>query len=100
MILERNVQHIHQGCWEALEALDKAYNEVETKHGFPPKRRYRMYLGGASINQLVIERDWESFAQWEKCMMEVMQDPEYQALDQKAASLIDDVHIEGYLRLG
>lgn len=100
MILERNIQHIHPGCWEALEALDKAYNAVEAKHGFPPKRRYRQYLGGDSISTLVIERDWESFAQWEKCMTEVMQDPEYQALDQKSVGIIDDVRIEGLLQIG
>jgi hypothetical protein len=41
--VERHVQQIRPGKWAELEAIDKKYNTVESRLGFPAKRRYQCY---------------------------------------------------------
>ncbi len=71
-ILERLIQQVKPGHWEALEVLDKKYDVVEKKLGFPTKRRYRSFASAGNTDVLVIEREWESMAAlesaWEKSM--------------------------------
>jgi len=44
--IERHIQKIRPGKWGELEAMDKKWNTVESRLGFPAKRRYRCYIGG------------------------------------------------------
>ncbi len=99
MILERLTQKIHPGCWAALEELNKKYDAVEQKHGYPPKRRYQLVLGAGSLDTLVVERDWESMAEWEKHLTEVMQDPDHQKLGEEAIGIIESSQMEALIRL-
>ena len=74
-IKERQTQKIYPGKWEDLEAIDKKYNQLESGVGFPPKKRYRLALSSESINILVVEREWDSFADFEKAYEKVMTMP-------------------------
>jgi len=97
MILERHIQLINPGKWAELEDLDKKYNTVESRLGFPTKKRYRCYLGGHTINTLIIERPWESMAAMEATYGKAFEDPEYQALDVESASIVESVQAELYV---
>ena len=58
-------------------------------------------IGGDTLNTLVIEREWESMAAWEKAWMGsgYLQDPEYLQLDKDSLGVIDSVQWEAYLRM-
>jgi hypothetical protein len=52
-ILERQTQKIYPDKWEALEVLDKKYNQIESVVGFPSMKRYRLMLSSkAGISSL------------------------------------------------
>jgi hypothetical protein len=93
-VLERLTQQIYATKWPDLEALDKKYDAIESKHGYPPKRRYRLFVGGGSTNTLVIERDWESLADMEAAYEKAFIDPEWQAVSAESSSIIADNQIE------
>ena len=99
MFLERQIQHIKNGKWEALEALDVKFNTVESRNGYPAKRRYRCYIGGHPNNTLVIEREWESLAAMEAAYMKIFMDPEYQALGVEYDAISESNQVEVYLVL-
>jgi len=94
--IERHVQKIVVGKWAELAALDQKYEIAESRLGFPQKRRYRCYLGGHDTNTLIIERQWQSLASMEAIYEKAFADPEYQALEAAAASIIASVQIELY----
>ena len=93
-IMERLTQQIFTDKWDDLEALDKKYNQIESGVGFPPKKRYRLILSSKSINTLVVEREWESFADFEKAYEKLMTMPEWHALNAESDSIIEDGHTE------
>jgi hypothetical protein len=97
--VERHVQQIRPGKWAELEAIDKKYNTVESRLGFPAKRRYQCYVGGHNINTLIVERQWESMAAMEAVYEKAFADPEYQALEAETVSVIESVQIELYMPL-
>ena len=99
MFLERQVQQIHPGKWEELETLDPKFNKVESRNGFPSKRRLRCYIGGHSNNTLVIERDWESLAAMEAAYMKVFMDPDWQALSAPLDGVVESTQTEVYFVL-
>ncbi len=99
MFLEREVQAIKPDKWEALEAIDKKFNAVESKAGFPPKRRMRSYIGKYDNSTLVIEREWESLAAMEAAYMKVMVDPEWQALTPPLNEIVTSARSEIYFIL-
>lgn len=98
--VERHVQHIYPGKWAELEAINKKYDAVESRLGFPSKKRYQCYFGGHNlINTLIIERQWESLATMETAWEKALADPECQALDAECASIIESVQVELYVPL-
>ena len=93
-VLERMSQKIYPTKWPELEELDKKYDAIENKHGYPPKRRYRLFVGGDNTDTLVIEREWESFAAMEAAYEKAFIDPEWQAINAEAAEIIAENQIE------
>ncbi len=99
MFVERMIQKIVPGKWEALEVLDKHYNAVESKLGFPPKRRMRALLGGLPVDTLIVEREWESMTAFEAATMKRMANPAYAALDAEGLGVIESMVWEIYMVL-
>lgn len=99
MFLERQIQHIRPGKWEELEVMDQNFNKVESRNGFPAKRRLRCYIGGLTNNTLVIERDWESLAAMEAAYMKVFMDPDWQALSAPLDAIVESNQTEVYFVL-
>ena len=97
MILERMVQHIHIGKFAELEVLDKKYNVVEARLGFPAKKRYQQLMGGHPMGSIIVEREWPSMAAMEAAMIKALVDPEYQALQLEGAEIIKSVYWENYM---
>jgi hypothetical protein len=93
-VLERMTQKIHATQWLELEELDKKFDAIECKHGYPAKKRFRLFVGGGSTNTLVIGREWESFAAMETAYEKAFMDPEWQALNMEMAGIIADNQIE------
>ena len=89
IIIQRLVQRVFNGKWDELEKIDKKFNEIEDKIGFPPKKRYRYRTGNSDTNTIVIEREWESMAKLEKIMTKAFLDPEYQKLGDELDSIIE-----------
>ncbi len=99
VIVERLIQKIRPGKWEELEELDKENTIIESRHGYPPKRRYTYISGGQDLGTLVIERQWDSFAAVEAAVEKMMADPEAQALGEKADEIIESTQIEFLTKL-
>lgn len=97
MLLERMIQHIFPSKWAELEALDKKYNVVEARLGFPAKKRYQLLMGSHPMGSVIIEREWPSLAALEAAMMKALADPEYQALQQESAAVIKSIYWENYM---
>jgi hypothetical protein len=97
IIIERMVQQIRADKWAELEKLDKKFNAVEARLGFPPKKRYSCLSGGYDMNTLIIERQWPSMAAMETAYEKTMADPEYQALGNESASIIKSYREELYM---
>jgi hypothetical protein len=99
MFVEREIQQVNPARWEQLEVLDKKYDAIESKAGFPPKRRLRSYIGRLDNSTLVIERDWESLSAMEAAYRKVMVDPEWQVLMPALNEIVTRTHVEIYLIL-
>ena len=94
IILERNIQRVTNGKLDELETLDSQFNEIETKLGYPPKKRFRYIVGGFDTQTIVIERQWESLAKMEDLMTKAFLDPEIQKLNSKLIKIVDWQRIE------
>jgi hypothetical protein len=94
-VLERMVQKI--GDWQVLEEADQKYNAIESKYGFPAKRRYRAMAGPHDFNTLIIEREWESMAVMEEAFSRLQTDTEYQALSLNYPQVVISTQWELYL---
>jgi hypothetical protein len=94
IVIQRLVQRVYNGKWDELEAIDKKFNEIEEKIGFPPKKRYRCLTGPHDTNTIIIEHQWESLAKMEKIMTKAFLDPEYAKLGSQLDSIIESQHIE------
>jgi hypothetical protein len=99
MFVERMIQKIAPGKWEALEVLDKQYDVLESKLGFPPKRRMRAIFGSLPLETVIVEREWESMAALEASAMKRMMDPGYPALEAKGVGIIESLVWEIYMVL-
>ena len=97
--IERMIQKIYPGKWAELEEIDKRYDEIERRMGFPAKKRYQCIFGALDTNTLVIEREWESLAAMEATYEKVMALPEYQALGKEVGSIVASSVIEVYAPL-
>ena len=97
--VERMMQKIYPGKWMELEEIDKRYNEVESRMGFPVKKRYQCVIGAEDSNTLIIERQWDSLAALESTYEKALADPEFQALGQEVNSIVQSSKIEVYTLL-
>jgi hypothetical protein len=95
--IERMIQHIYPGKWVELEAIDKKYNAVEARLGFPAKKRYQCLTGSHDSNTLIIERQWDSLAAMEATYEKTFADPEHQALVKESTSIIKGEQWELYM---
>jgi hypothetical protein len=94
--LERMIQHVYPDKWPELAALDAEYNQIESRFGFPAKKRYLLIAGPDEVNTLVIEREWPSLAAMEAAFEKVMADPGWQAVNAKGLTIIKDQRWELY----
>ncbi len=94
IIIERNIQRITNGKWDELEQLNSQYDKLESKIGFPPKKRFRYLTGEFDTQTIVIERQWESLAKMEKLETMAYLDPEYQKLNDKFSLIIEWQRLE------
>jgi hypothetical protein len=92
LVLWRQVQKIKSDKWDELEKVNKKFNEIEKRLGFPmeTKKRYRLLLGRDGVNTLIVEFQWESMAKMEKVYTKAILDPEYQKLSDEAMPLIEE----------
>lgn len=99
VLVERLIQQVFPDKWAELETIDKKYNAVEGRLGFPPKRRYRCFVGGHNTNTLVVERQWESMAALEAAYEAALADAEWQALGSEAGGIVTSDRHELYIPL-
>ncbi len=97
--IERQIQKVRPGKWAALAEVEQKFAAVESRYGFPPKKRYQCILGGHDTNTLIIERQWESFAAMEAAYEKFLADPEYPALGAEVIAVIESQQIEVYAPL-
>jgi hypothetical protein len=96
-ILQRQIQQVRSGKWEALEEIDARFNEVESRLGFPPnKKRYRCYFGTHDLSTIIVEYEWDSFTALETAYEKAMADPEWQALGVEVESILKSTQMELY----
>ena len=88
VVIQRMVQTIPAGRWDEYEELDKKFDEIEKKIGYPQKKRLRCLFGAVGSNSIVIEFEWASLSKMEKTITKAYLDPEYQKLLEKLQSLI------------
>lgn len=97
--IERMTQKVYPGKWAELAEIDKKFNEVEMRAGFPEKKRYQCVIGSLDQNTLIIERQWDCLAAMESAYEKVMADPEWQALGQEVLSVVQSSQIEVFTPL-
>jgi hypothetical protein len=97
--IERMTQKVFPGKWAELEKIDKKYDVVEKRLGFPPKKRYQCMIGCHDTNTIIIERQWESLAVMEATYEKAFADPELQALGVEIASIVKHSRVDVYTPL-
>ena len=97
-VLIRLIQEIAPEKWQQLESIDKKYDEIESKMGFPPKKRYRGLIG-PNVNELVVERIWESMAKAEEVMEKANSDSDYLILGAELIGIVLSQRFEVYMVL-
>jgi hypothetical protein len=98
-IIERQIQKVRPGKWAELEDLDKKFTAVESQLGFPATRRCRSLVGGLTTDNLIIERQWESFAALDAAYEKALANAEHRALSEKVELILQSQQIEFYLPL-
>ncbi len=96
-IMERLIQKVRLDKWEELDKIDKKYDAIESKLGFPPKRRYRSVAGPLDNDVIVIEREWKSMAAMEESVFKVMSNPDLVKLTVELNSIIEKSWHEIYM---
>jgi hypothetical protein len=99
IVIERIIQQVRPDKWVELEAINKKYNIVESRLGFPPKKRYQCFMGSHDSNTFIIERQWDSLAAMEATYEKTFADPEHQALWKESTSIIKSEQWELYMPL-
>ena len=97
--IERMTQKIYPGKSMELEEIDKRYDKIEGRMGFPAKKRYQCVIGAEDNNTLIIERQWDSLAAMESTYEKALADPDYQALGKEVGSIVQSSKIEVYTLL-
>ncbi len=96
-VLERQIQKIERSSWNKKLALEKRYDVVEARLGYPPTRRYRAWSGELDMDTRVNERVWSSLAVFEATMEKAYADPEWRELGAEGASIVLSNHLEWYI---
>ena len=96
-IMERLIQKVERTSWAKKIAIEKRYDIVEARLGFPPSRRYRAFIGGTDTNTRVIERDWSSQGAYLTTLEKALADPEWQALGAEQAGIVLGNQVELYM---
>ncbi|MCP4363433.1 MAG: hypothetical protein GY796_35990 [Chloroflexi bacterium] len=96
IVIERQIQKVHPEKWEELEELDKKYDVIESRLGYPPKKRCRCIVGGHDVNTLIVERQWESLAKMEAIIEKAFADPGFQGLQAELTTIVASVQFELY----
>lgn len=99
IVIDRMIQQVRPDKWAELEEIDKKYNAVEGRLGFPPKKRYQCIMGSHDTNTLIVERQWASLAAMEATYEKAFADPEHQALQEEITSIIKSTQWEVYMPL-
>lgn len=95
--LERMIQRVYDGKWEAVLAQEKEWDALEAQvGGFPKKRRYRGYASPHGADFIVFEREWPSLAAYEATYTRLFAAPGYQELSQASDQLKAGVQVEMY----
>ena len=101
-VIQRMIQKVVNGQdmeqWEKLDAIDKKFNEIEKKLGFPDnKKRYRCLFGTQDSNTIIIEFQWPSLAKYERTMTKAVLNPEYIKLGNELVGIIESQITEIYI---
>ena len=96
MILQVGFQKVRQGKWDELAELNKRWDAVEERLGFPPEKRYRCQLGGHDSDTCLLLREWESMAAMEAKYEEARADPEMQELFASTPDILGGTQVEIY----
>jgi hypothetical protein len=81
MILERAVQKIASGKFDAYKAGEQKWSDLEKRlGGFPPKCHYSSYSGPLAMGTIVWQREWPDFASMEVAYSRMFGEPEAQEL--------------------
>jgi len=96
-IMERLIQKVDRAQWAKKIAIEKRYEPVEARLGFPPSRRYRAYIGSQDTNTRVIERDWSSLGAYLTTSEKSVADPEHQALGAEQVGIVLSNQVELYM---
>ena len=101
-ILERQIQKVAPGAWAKKLAIEKRFDEMEARLGFPHTRRYRGFVGPLDAMTRINEREWSSLAAMEAVMTKAMADPDYRdLLTHREGVILSDVYeiytVEGSL---
>lgn len=95
-IMERLIQKVDRSSWAKKLAIEKRYEPVEARLGFPLSRRYRAYIGANDTNTRVVERDWSSLQAYLTTIEKAMADPEHQALGAEQIGIVISNQVELY----
>ena len=96
-IMERLIQKVDRTNWAKKIAIEKRYEAVEARLGFPPSRRYRAFIGGNDTSTRVIERDWSSLEAYLVTIEKSLHDPEHQALGAEQVGIVLSNQVELYI---
>ena len=96
-ILQRLIQKVKADKWELLDQIDKKFDELEGKLGFPSKKRYRALSSSLNTDTLIVEREWKSMAELEKSMFASLCDPGIQKLHEQLNDMIEETKIEMFV---
>ena len=99
IVIDRMIQQVRPDKWAELEEIDKKFNAVEGRLGFPPKKRYQCLTGSHEVYTLIVERQWASLAAMEATFEKALADSEHQALQKESTSIIKSAHMELYMPL-
>jgi hypothetical protein len=96
-IMERLIQKVDRAQWAKKIAIERRYESVEARLGFPPSRHYRAFIGSQDTNTRVIERDWSSLQAYLVTIEKAVADPEHQALGAEQVGIVLSNQVELYM---
>lgn len=96
VVMERLIQKVKPDKWGVLDDLDAKFNAIESKIGYPPKKRYRSMIGPLDNDTIIIEREWKSMAEMEKIVLASMGNAELQKLGVQLNDVVEKSWHEVY----